>query len=236
MKKKKSTSTETSTSTTATDGATPASPQKELSAEEKKRLIEQKIEERRKQKEAEEKKHQIELEKKRIEEGKKMLMTKEELEAQQRKIEAEKKKREKIEEEQQKLRLLEEWKLQHPNSNIAVPTVKSKELTPEEQLDKYGKAISLNTYNNEGRTCLRTLRAYLNNLTKTEDPNYEKFLKIGLNNQAFVNRVKNVIGGVQFLHAVGYIDEGEFLVWEKKDMELVKKGLEVIGKYYHEYE
>lgn len=235
LKKKKSTSTDTSTSTTTTLGVSPAEPPKELTEEEKKKLIQQKIDERRRQKEAEEKKRQIELEKKRIEEGKKMIQTKEEIEAQQRKMEAEKKKREKLEEERQRLQLLEEWKLQHPNSQISIPTEKAKELTPEENLDKYGKAISLNTYNNEGRTCLRTLRAYLNNLTKTEDPNYEKFLKIGTQNQAYVNRVKNVIGGIQFLHTVGYKDEGEFLVWENRDMELVKKGLKVIEKYYHEY-
>lgn len=157
-----------------------------------------------------------------------MKQTQEQIEEQRRRIEIEKKKQEKLEDERRRIELLEEWKKEHPNANIQLPQ-KEKELTPEEKIEKFGKAISLNTYNNEGNICLKTIRIYLKNLLKDE---YEKYMKIGTLNPAFKERVKSVIGGIQFLESVGFVDEGEFMVLKERNIDLINKGIEVINKYY----
>eukprot|EP00826_Nyctotherus_ovalis_P049774 TRINITY_DN6037_c0_g4_i2.p1 TRINITY_DN6037_c0_g4~~TRINITY_DN6037_c0_g4_i2.p1 ORF type:complete len:189 (-),score=93.88 TRINITY_DN6037_c0_g4_i2:130-696(-) len=75
--------------------------------------------------------------------------------------------------------------------------------------------------------CFKLLRAYLSNLLK--DPENEKFRKINKENKAFVERVRKVDGGLIFLRAVGFVDEGNFLVMKEVNAELIKSALQLLN-------
>lgn len=75
--------------------------------------------------------------------------------------------------------------------------------------------------------CFKLLRAYLTNLLK--DPENEKFRKINKENKAFVERVRKVDGGLIFLKAVGFVDEGSFLVMKEVNAELIKSALQLLN-------
>ena len=74
--------------------------------------------------------------------------------------------------------------------------------------------------------CFKLLKAYLSNLLK--DPENEKFRKINKENKAFSERIGKVEGGLFFLRAVGFEDDGSFLVMKKADTELIKSALELL--------
>jgi len=74
--------------------------------------------------------------------------------------------------------------------------------------------------------CFKLLKAYLSNLLK--DPENEKFRKINKENKAFSEKISKVEGGLFFLRAVGFEDDGPFLVMKKADTELIKSALELL--------
>ena len=51
-----------------------------------------------------------------------------------------------------------------------------------------------------------------------KDPNNEKFSKINLQNNAYITRVGNVIGGNVILKEAGFVEEEGFLVMKNTDM------------------
>lgn len=51
-----------------------------------------------------------------------------------------------------------------------------------------------------------------------KDPSNEKFSKINLQNNAYVTRVGNVIGGNVILKEAGFVEEEGFLVMKSTDM------------------
>eukprot|EP01025_Chloroclados_australasicus_P033538 TRINITY_DN34241_c2_g1_i1.p1 TRINITY_DN34241_c2_g1~~TRINITY_DN34241_c2_g1_i1.p1 ORF type:complete len:342 (-),score=69.32 TRINITY_DN34241_c2_g1_i1:32-982(-) len=73
-------------------------------------------------------------------------------------------------------------------------------------------------------TCCKTLTAYCKNVYMYVDDDSKR--KIKRENKALQERVAPMPGGLQFLHEVGFEEEGEFYVMPKKDPKLEKATLE----------
>jgi len=58
-----------------------------------------------------------------------------------------------------------------------------------------------------------------------KDPSNEKFSKINLQNNAYITRVGNVIGGNVILKEAGFVEEESFLTMKNPDMSRVAEFL-----------
>ena len=84
----------------------------------------------------------------------------------------------------------------------------------------------INTYisGDELETCFKTIKIYLSNILK--DPNELKFRKINKNNEGFKNRISKLIGGVNILKELGFLENSEgFLELGNPNIELIKEAL-----------
>ena len=76
------------------------------------------------------------------------------------------------------------------------------------------------------RTALSTLRVYLNNLLS--NPGEDKFRRIKKDNRAFQDRIAKVTGGLNFLKAAGFREDGDFWVMGEIDSALLSDGVRML--------
>lgn len=81
-------------------------------------------------------------------------------------------------------------------------------------------------YPNVARVCFTTLEMIMRNLI--EHPDEKKFKKIKKANSDFAERVGNLKGGIFFLKAIGFEDDGESLVIKRINTELIKSALQLL--------
>ena len=86
-------------------------------------------------------------------------------------------------------------------------------------------------YRNPGvaRTALTTLRVYTNNILS--NPEEAKFRSIKQDNKAFQERVSKVTGGLNYLRAVGFVDENGFYVFKSPDLAILQLGLRLLDEF-----
>eukprot|EP00742_Colponemidia_sp_Colp-10_P001520 GILJ01001631.1.p1 GENE.GILJ01001631.1~~GILJ01001631.1.p1 ORF type:complete len:446 (+),score=90.43 GILJ01001631.1:48-1340(+) len=190
-----------------------------------------------------EKQEEREREVNRIKSGKQMSQTKQELEDLQRKRQLEELKREKIEaaKEKERLRKLLEEDRRERFGNKAVPSSSSAEAAPAAapavakkspaELMSLALRMIRTLYRPDVRpgvakTALTTMRLYVKNVV--DHPDEEKYRKIRVTNEAFQTRVGKVNGGIDFLKAVGFVEDGDFLALQTVDKGVLQKGVDLL--------
>jgi len=156
-----------------------------------------------------------ERERSRIHSGKAIAEAKRAVEEQQLKIHYEKMKKERMETEKAKLELIEQLERDKADrlgqKYVAKPKI---EKPPEEKiataLDQMRIVYPAHSYPDVMKNCLSTIRKILDNIAK--NPNELKFQKMNLSNEAFKNRVADIVGGTFILNACGFQEEDGFLV------------------------
>lgn len=68
-----------------------------------------------------------------------------------------------------------------------------------------------------------------------KDPNEPKFRRINTEGSAFQNRIASAFGGRELLEAIGFAQEGTFLVLEKPDVEELKEIVKALEKLSAQY-
>lgn len=106
-----------------------------------------------------------------------------------------------------------------------VTQTSQKEYTPYENATYYLKAIkTLYPTFRAGDTtknCYNTIKVIINNVVK--NPTEEKFRKVKATNPNFQERVGKLELGMKVLLAIGFTEEGEFLVCKNPDVDLFSK-------------
>ena len=154
-----------------------------------------------------------------------MAKAKREMEDSEMKRYAEIKKREKQEAELDKKRMLEQLardkEEKFGKKFDSVSQTAKKEFTPYENAAYYLKAIkTLYPSFRAGDTtknCYSTIKVILTNIVK--NPTEEKFRKVKPSNPNFYERVGKFELGMKTLTALGFVEEGEFMVCKQPDMD-----------------
>eukprot|EP00743_Colponemidia_sp_Colp-15_P001602 GILK01001749.1.p1 GENE.GILK01001749.1~~GILK01001749.1.p1 ORF type:complete len:455 (+),score=102.40 GILK01001749.1:70-1365(+) len=204
------------------------------------RELQERLRQRRLEKEKQEER---EREVNRIKSGKQMSQTKQELEDLQRKRQLEELKREKIEaaKEKERLRKLLEEDRRERFGSKAVSSSSSTEAAPAAapavakkspaELMSLALRMIRTLYRPDVRpgvakTALTTMRVYVKNVV--DHPDEEKYRKIRVTNEAFQTRVGKVNGGIDFLKAVGFVEDGDFLALQAVDKGVLQKGVDLL--------
>lgn len=112
-------------------------------------------------------------------------------------------------------------------------SVNEEEKPPEERINGALKAIKnlYPNYRNPGvaRTCLTTLRAYTTNILN--NPEEAKFRSIKVDNKAFQDRVAKVTGGINYLKAVGFVENAGVYIFQTSDFSVLQIGLKLLDEY-----
>lgn len=77
--------------------------------------------------------------------------------------------------------------------------------------------------------CFTTIRTILNNIYSY--PTEEKFKKFKYTSQGFQNRVGQHSGPMKIFDVLGFVYEGEFLIYKSEDIQLLGQALELLEKY-----
>lgn len=174
----------------------------------------------------------IESEKLRVKMAKEMVETKRIMDEQKQKQAMEEYMREKAKTEQEKaemIRKLEEDKIARFGK---LPVHVEKPKTIKEKFDElYGKLYKAHRLGGIEtlKGCLGMVKLYIDNVIK--NPTEEKFRKINGSNQKFVERVKDVAGGLPLLSLIGFAEENGFFVLHNPNIEELK---EISGFLEHE--
>ena len=85
--------------------------------------------------------------------------------------------------------------------------------------------------NNPGvaKTCFKTFVTFCKNVLK--DPTEPKFRKINLDNENVQKRITKLHGGMGLLKAVGFKEDGSFLVMDEPDLDRVKEFMNIVENY-----
>jgi uncharacterized UBP type Zn finger protein len=199
-------------------------------AEQKARDLQKRVREAREKKDAEE---ALEREKSRIHSGKAIAEAKRAVEEQQQRIHMEQMKKEKEETErakQQMLEQLERDKADRLGIKYVSKTVVEK--PPEEKIQKAFDQMRIvypnHSYPDVIKNCLSTIRKIMDNILK--NPTEPKFQKINASNEAFKNRVGEIVGGIFILNEVGFKDVDGFLTLQNLNAPLFTKIIEKLDK------
>lgn len=61
-------------------------------------------------------------------------------------------------------------------------------------------------------------------------PEEPKFLKINMDNNAFINRIKTCYNGPEIMVHIGFVEDGMFLVMKSVDQEWLEYCLRTLGR------
>ena len=106
------------------------------------------------------------------------------------------------------------------------------EKTPSEKIAAALKTIKTlyPNYRNPGvaRTTLSTLKIYCGNILS--NPHDNKYKSIKIENKAFSDRIAKVTGGVNFLLAVGFLEQNGFYVYSSDNLSVLELGIKMIDE------
>jgi hypothetical protein len=118
---------------------------------------------------------------------------------------------------------------------VTAPKKEEPKYTRTEQVEIQCEQVKVgnHAYPEKARTFFETASIYVGNIIKNNGE--EKFRKINKENKAFQSRVQEAFGGVEALLAIGYEEDGNFLVMPKYDPKELGDISKIIQRYISYY-
>lgn len=108
-----------------------------------------------------------------------------------------------------------------------ITQTEKKVVTPFDDVKYYTEAI-IKLYpvfrcKTQAKDCLNIIKVALSNIVNS--PEEEKFRKIKMTNPTVQEKLAKIALGLKLLKSIGFVEEGEFYVVEKPDIELFKNSV-----------